>query len=469
MLRAPRRRIGTSTAHDVRIAAGVSTPGPRSEPCRPDRPRAARRPPKPRRAERQPDERGAARCAEDFCTVPHSGEAPGDIRGTIGGASTRVGPRATENREPRQDRKGATVSGHSRVPQVTWPSSRLLFVGGTCRNSPPPCSPVWAARSSFWAATISSSPAPRLRARRARRWAPTTGCWAAAVPSRRRSALDDLEDGARRGRARDSPRPDGTASRRWKRSRRARRRASGSCATTPSRRRLRPVVRARAAQRATATASCSRASTRAKRPARTAKPSTKFQTSQEASAEELAAIAKARAAAIVTNNAFLIKIIPPRRLQRLPAARAAAPAIAALVVGFVAADRRGALGLHAWQLHLPKKTSRRCRQQAAAQQREAPGDRRTGRLARRRAARHPAPRRGDPPLLGVAPAPATPASDAAVVAARASRRPSTASQARLARLIARLRARLSEGAASTGWRMRVLNLRRAARRSPASA
>jgi hypothetical protein len=53
---------------------------------------------------------------------------------TIWVASTRVGPRATKNREPRQDRKGATVSGALRVPRVTWPSSGFLFLGGTCKN-----------------------------------------------------------------------------------------------------------------------------------------------------------------------------------------------------------------------------------------------------------------------------------------------------------------------------------------------
>src|SRR6202453_3909829 len=74
------------------------------------------------------DGRGAAfrvRAASGGATL---GGAPGDHPcGMLAEPSTRVGPRATENREPRQDRKGATVSGHSRVPQVTWPSSRSDF------------------------------------------------------------------------------------------------------------------------------------------------------------------------------------------------------------------------------------------------------------------------------------------------------------------------------------------------------
>ncbi len=47
--------------------------------------------------------------------------------GTLAIALTRVGPRATENREPRQDRKGATVSGLLRVPRITWPSSGFFY------------------------------------------------------------------------------------------------------------------------------------------------------------------------------------------------------------------------------------------------------------------------------------------------------------------------------------------------------
>ena len=38
-------------------------------------------------------------------------------------ASTRVGLRATQTREPRQIRKEATVSGPFRVPRITWSSS----------------------------------------------------------------------------------------------------------------------------------------------------------------------------------------------------------------------------------------------------------------------------------------------------------------------------------------------------------
>jgi murein DD-endopeptidase MepM/ murein hydrolase activator NlpD len=67
----------------------------------------------------------------------------------------------------------------------------------------------------------------------------------------------------------------------------------------------------------------------------------------------------------VTNNAFLIKIIPPQgyNVYRLHLSRTGAAALALGLVLFIA----GALGLHAWQLHVAEENVAALQLQAASQ------------------------------------------------------------------------------------------------------
>ena len=162
----------------------------------------------------------------------------------------------------------------------------------------------------------------------------------------------------------------------------------------------------------------------------------------------------------MTNNAFLIKIIPPEgyNVYRLHFSRTAAVAIALALVALVA----GALGAHAWQLHLAEDDVRALQATTAAQREKLQAiDRQADSLAGqlRDIQRQDAEIRR---LLGVGTAPATnprpthglvPAGSAPTVALV---------QARLARLVHASEQRLSDSRGLDRLAHRVLNLRRLA-------
>lgn len=161
----------------------------------------------------------------------------------------------------------------------------------------------------------------------------------------------------------------------------------------------------------------------------------------------------------MTNNAFLIKIIPPEgyNVYRLHFSRTMAVAVAIALVALVA----GALGVHAWQLHLAENDVRALQATTAAQ-REKLGaiDREAAALAGqlRDIQRQDAEIRK---LLGVEPAPAVPARPTHGFVGGAA--PTVALvQARLTRLVHASQRRLSDSRAFDRLAHRVLNLRRLA-------
>jgi len=161
----------------------------------------------------------------------------------------------------------------------------------------------------------------------------------------------------------------------------------------------------------------------------------------------------------VTDTGFLIKIIPPEgyNVYRLHVSRAGAAAVALALVLLVA----GALGFHAWQLHLAEENVAALQSQAAAQGAKLQAiDKQADSLANqlRDIQRQDNEIRR---MLGVG-SPAEPArpEHAALPAGVV---PSAATlQARLARLGQASQLRLSDGRAWTRLALRVLNLRRVA-------
>jgi murein DD-endopeptidase MepM/ murein hydrolase activator NlpD len=161
----------------------------------------------------------------------------------------------------------------------------------------------------------------------------------------------------------------------------------------------------------------------------------------------------------VTNNAFLIKIIPPQGLNvyRLHVSRTGAAALAVALVLLVA----GALGFHAWQLHLAEDNVAALQLQAQAQGAEL---RAIDRQADSLAGQLRDIRRQDNEIrrmLGVGIAPQPPRPTHAVLPAGVI--PAAAVvQARLARLTHASQERLSDGRSLTRLALRVLNLRHVA-------
>jgi murein DD-endopeptidase MepM/ murein hydrolase activator NlpD len=161
----------------------------------------------------------------------------------------------------------------------------------------------------------------------------------------------------------------------------------------------------------------------------------------------------------LTNNAFLIKIIPPEgyNVYRLHFSRTAAVAIALALVLLVA----GALGAHAWQLRLAEDDVRALQATTAAQREKLKAidhqaDALAGQL--RDIQKQDAEIRK---LLGVGSAPAAPNRPTHGLAPGAA--PTMAFvQARLTRLVHASQQRLSDSGALDRLAHRVLNLRRLA-------
>jgi murein DD-endopeptidase MepM/ murein hydrolase activator NlpD len=163
----------------------------------------------------------------------------------------------------------------------------------------------------------------------------------------------------------------------------------------------------------------------------------------------------------VTNNAFLIKIIPPEgyNVYRLHLSRTGAVALALGLVLLVA----GALGMHAWQLHVAEQSVAALRLQAESQGEKLRAiDRQAESLAgqlrdiqrqddqiRSILGVHAAPATHVRPTHGLAPVPGAPLTVATV-------------QARLLRLMHASQERLSDARGLDRLAHRVLNLRRLA-------
>jgi murein DD-endopeptidase MepM/ murein hydrolase activator NlpD len=162
----------------------------------------------------------------------------------------------------------------------------------------------------------------------------------------------------------------------------------------------------------------------------------------------------------VTNDAFLIKIIPPEgyNVYRLHVSRFAALGILVGLVALLA----GALGVHAWQLHLEEARVAALQSQTAAQSDQlraidVQADSLAGQL--RDIQRQDAEIRR---LLGVGPAPAAKPHPTHAVLPPGSLPTVDALKARLARLTRASQARLSDSAVFDRLAHRVLNLRRLA-------
>jgi murein DD-endopeptidase MepM/ murein hydrolase activator NlpD len=162
----------------------------------------------------------------------------------------------------------------------------------------------------------------------------------------------------------------------------------------------------------------------------------------------------------VTNNAFLIKIIPPEgyNVYRLHVSRMTAIAFALALVGLLA----GALGVHAWQLHLAEDDVRALQATTAAQNAKLQAiDLQAAALARdlRAIQRQDAEIRH---LLGVSPVAPVKVHPTHALAP-VGRVPTVAFvQARLARLVRVSELRLSDSRRYDVLAHRVLNLRRLA-------
>lgn len=162
----------------------------------------------------------------------------------------------------------------------------------------------------------------------------------------------------------------------------------------------------------------------------------------------------------MTNNAFLIKIIPPEgyNVYRLHCSRALAIAI---LVGFVALIG-AALGVHAWQLHLAEQDVQALQAITVSQHEKLQAiDRQADSLAGelRDIQRQDAEIRR---LLGVHPAPAAPVHPTHGFVHAGKAETVAAVQARLARLVQASEQRLAEGGRFDRLAQRVLNLRRLA-------
>jgi murein DD-endopeptidase MepM/ murein hydrolase activator NlpD len=162
----------------------------------------------------------------------------------------------------------------------------------------------------------------------------------------------------------------------------------------------------------------------------------------------------------VTNNGFLIKIIPPEgyNVYRLHFSRTLAIAIAVVLVSLLGA----ALGLHAWQLHLAENDVRVLQALTMAQHDKLQAiDRQADSLAGelRDIQRQDAEIRK---LLGVHPAPAAPVHPTHGFATKGGAPTVAMVQARLARLAHASEQRLSDSPSFNRLARRVLNLRRVA-------
>jgi murein DD-endopeptidase MepM/ murein hydrolase activator NlpD len=164
----------------------------------------------------------------------------------------------------------------------------------------------------------------------------------------------------------------------------------------------------------------------------------------------------------VTNNAFLIKIIPPEgyNVYRLHVSRTLAVAI---VIGFVALIGT-ALGVHAWQLHLAENDVRALQAITTAQHEKLQAiDRQADSLAGelRDIQRQDAEIRRILGVHGAVPAPPAAQPTHGFVSKRGA--PTVAMvQARLARLVHASEQRLSDGPTYNRLARRVLSLRRLA-------
>jgi murein DD-endopeptidase MepM/ murein hydrolase activator NlpD len=162
----------------------------------------------------------------------------------------------------------------------------------------------------------------------------------------------------------------------------------------------------------------------------------------------------------VTNNAFLIKIIPPEgyNVYRLHFSRTTAVAIALGLVALLA----GALGVHAWQLHLAEDNVRALRATTTAQSEKLQAiDLQAAALAGqlRDIQRQDAEIRH---LLGVGAAPAIKVHPTHALIPAAGATTVALVQARLARLVHASELRLSDSRSLDQLAHRVLNLRRLA-------
>jgi murein DD-endopeptidase MepM/ murein hydrolase activator NlpD len=162
----------------------------------------------------------------------------------------------------------------------------------------------------------------------------------------------------------------------------------------------------------------------------------------------------------VTNNAFLIKIIPPEgyNVYRLHCSRTLAIAI---LVGFVALIGAG-LGVHAWQLHLAEQDVQALQAITVSQHEKLQAiDRQADSLAGelRDIQRQDAEIRR---LLGVHPVPAAPVRPTHGFVHSGKAETVALVQARLARLVAASEQRLADSGRFDQLAKRVLNLRRLA-------
>jgi len=162
----------------------------------------------------------------------------------------------------------------------------------------------------------------------------------------------------------------------------------------------------------------------------------------------------------VTNNAFLIKIIPPEgyNVYRLHFSRTMAVAVALALVALVA----GALGVHAWQLHLAEDNVRALQATTTAQSEKLQAiDLQAAALAGqlRDIQRQDAEIRH---LLGVGSAPAVKVHPTHGLVPSAGAPTVALVQARLARLVHASEQRLSDSRSLDLLTRRVLNLRRLA-------
>jgi murein DD-endopeptidase MepM/ murein hydrolase activator NlpD len=164
----------------------------------------------------------------------------------------------------------------------------------------------------------------------------------------------------------------------------------------------------------------------------------------------------------MTDRSFLIKIIPPEgyNVYRLHLSRTALASIVVAVAGLVI----GALGLHAWQLHVAENDVRMLQERAAAQQAQLAGiDREADALASalRQLERQNADIRR---LLGVHAAAPRPDTPAALPSHAANLAPASvaAVRARLAQLASASAAEHLDVAGLDRLTHRVLNLRRLA-------
>lgn len=162
----------------------------------------------------------------------------------------------------------------------------------------------------------------------------------------------------------------------------------------------------------------------------------------------------------MTNNAFLIKIIPPEgyNVYRLHFSRTTAVAIALGLVALLA----GALGVHAWQLHLAEDNVRALRATTTAQSEKLQAiDLQAAALAGqlRDIQRQDAEIRH---LLGVGAAPAIKVHPTHALIPAAGATTVALVQARLARLVHASELRLSDSRSLDQLAHRVLNLRRLA-------